>query len=93
MDFQEQIDRHGFPPHVRVSAYSEQSGETVFRIVQKMPAGAQGLEIAFSGAAVATYGEAPTVIMVLDQLKRHLEEGLPEVEPGSELNRLTFAGE
>lgn len=65
----------------------------MFRIVQKMPAGARGLEIAFSEAAVATYGEAPTVNMVLDQLKRYLEEGLPGVEPGSELTRMSFVGE
>jgi hypothetical protein len=93
MDTEEQIARHDFPPGVRVSSYPEGPGTTVFRIVQRSLQQTRGLEIGLTAEATEMYGEGPGVNTVLDQLCRHLEEGLPVVEPGQEYPRLTFQGD
>lgn len=93
MDIGEQISRHGFPEGVRVSSYPEGAGTVVFRIAQRSPEQTRGLEIGLTREASEMYGEGPSVNTVLDQLRRHLDEGLPVVEPGEEYPRLTFQGD
>ncbi|GAA4017419.1 hypothetical protein GCM10022631_32590 [Deinococcus rubellus] len=92
MDLQTQIDQTLFPEGVQVTTYEEMEGR-IFRIRQRKAEVRHGLEILLTDEAVQMYGEGPMVATVLQQLKRHAEQGLPVVEAGQEYERLTFVGD
>lgn len=90
MNLQTQIHQAAFPAEVQVTAYNEGVDLMVLRICQRGPNGVRGLEIALTREASEMYGEGPAVATVLDQLRRHLIRGLPEVGEDGQYPRLTF---
>ena len=92
MDVQSQINRAGFPEGMQVTTYEEVEGR-VFRIRQRQGEIRRGLEILLTDDAMQMYGEGPMVATVLQQLKKHAEDGLPLLEAGQEYERLVYVGD
>lgn len=88
MDAEGHISRHSFPPGVQVSSSTERQGITVFRIAAHTAA-----DLGPGDRPDWRGGRDECCSTVPDQLKRHLVESLPVVEPGEEYPRLAFQGD